>query len=146
MTGGGSLDVFISHAWRFHDDWTRMGEVLSRVQRPVVRNFSIPWHDPALDPNSSLGGRLIRENLESQIKPVHGVLVLASVFASKSARGWLELELEFANAHGKPIFGVPAFGRQDVPGDFAALCHELVSWEPSEIVSAIQRRASASTL
>ena len=45
-------DLFITHAWRYHDDWTRVGEMfdksprrhLAEFQRSLVRPCAGPQH------------------------------------------------------------------------------------------------------
>ena len=67
-------DLFITHAWRYHDDWTRVGEMLDKFLGDFWRNFSVPWYDPALDPNTEVGKRLVHRWLEQQIVPTCGVI------------------------------------------------------------------------
>ena len=130
-------DLFITHAWRYHEDWSRVADMLDNLSGLSWRNFSVPWHDPAMDPNSQVGGTFIRDFLESQIIPVHGVILLAGVYAVKSARRWLDLELEMARKHGKPIVGIPPMGENTVPDNVAALCDRTAGWDASAIISAL---------
>lgn len=127
-------DLFITHAWRYHEDWTKLSEMLDRLPGLTWRNFSLPWHDPAMDPNSEVGGKFIRSFLENQIVPVHGVILLAGVYAVKSARRWLDMEVEMARKHNKPIIGVPAIGETAVPDDVQALCDRSVAWDASALI------------
>ena len=81
-------DLFITHAWRYHDDWTRVGEMFDKLLGDSWRNFSVPWYDPALDPNTEVGKRLVHRWLEQQIVPTCGVILLSSVYENKSAQKW----------------------------------------------------------
>src|SRR5262249_37199648 len=117
----GIYDIFITHAWRYHDDWTRMGDLLDGFLGSSWRNFSVPWYDPALDPNTEVGHRLIHQWLEQQIVPTCGIVLLSSVYDNKSARRWVELEVELARKHQKPIVGVPTFGQETMSPAAAAL-------------------------
>jgi hypothetical protein len=130
-------DIFITHAWRYHEDWTAAAEALDAVPGLKWRNFSVPWHDPAMSPNTEVGGKFIRNWLESQIVPVHAVLLLSGVYAVASNRRWLELELQFARAHRKPVIAIPAVGQTDVGPDVRALCDVTVAWNGGDIVRAI---------
>jgi hypothetical protein len=132
-----SYDLFITHAWRYHEDWTRLAELLDRMPGLAWRNFSLPWHDPAMDPNSAVGGKFIRDFLETQIIPVHAVILLSGVYAIRSARRWLELEVEFARRHAKPVIGVPALGAPEVPPEVKSLCDATVGWDAAAIVAAL---------
>jgi len=137
MIAGKMYDLFITHAWRYHEDWSRLSEMLDRQPGLAWRNFSLPWHDPAMDPNSAVGGKFIRDFLETQIIPVHGVILLSGVYVVKSARRWLDLEVEMARKHKKPIIGVPALDATAVPDEVRALCDASVGWDAVAIVGAL---------
>lgn len=137
MTTRNIYDLFITHAWRYHDDWTRLSAMLDQLPGLAWRNFSLPWHDPAMDPNSEVGGRFIRDFLETQIIPAHGVILLSGVYAIKSARRWLDFEVELARRHAKPVIGVPALDTATVPGEVAALCDATVEWDAAAIIAAL---------
>ncbi len=130
-------DIFITHAWRYHEDWSRISEMLDKHPGISWRNFSLPWHDPAMDPNSEVGGKFIRDFLETQIIPVRGVVFLSGVYAVKSARRWLDLELEMARKHNKPVIGVPALDATEVAPDLQALCDRCVHWDAAAVIAAL---------
>ena len=132
-----SYDLFLTHAWRFHDDWTRFSEFMDKAPGLTWRNFSLPWHDPAMDPNTEVGGRFIRDFLESQIIPVHSVVLLAGVYEIKSARRWLDMEVEMARKHNKPIIGVPAIGKEIVPDEVSVLCDANSEWDVAQLIATI---------
>ncbi|MBI2358799.1 MAG: TIR domain-containing protein [Deltaproteobacteria bacterium] len=130
-------DLFITHAWRYHEDWTKICDMLNAVPGLAWRNFSLPWHDPAMDPNSEIGGKFIRDSLETQIIPAHGVIVLAGVYRVKSARRWLDLEVEMARTHNKPIIGMPPIGEALVSDEVKALCDATVGWDAAALIAAL---------
>jgi MTH538 TIR-like domain (DUF1863) len=132
-----TYDVFITHAWRYHDDWNRIAEVLNRVAGFKWRNFSVPWYDPAMDPNTAVGGQFVRNWLESQILPCHAVLFLDSVYAVRSARKWLDTEIEMARAAGKPIIALPAFGAAGVDAAVASKADAVMVWDGVAVARAI---------
>lgn len=135
-----TYDIFITHAWRYHEDWTRMGELLDAADWLEWRNFSLPWHDPALDANTELGGNMIRTSLEKQVIPVVAVILLSGVYASGSGRKWLDIELDYSRRHDKPVIAVPRFGESEVPSDVREAAHAVCGWDAREIISAIDRR------
>lgn len=130
-------DLFITHAWRFHADWRRATELLDGLDGFEWRNFSLPWHDPAIDPNTDVGGYALREFLEGQIIPVHGVVFLSGVYGIESARRWLDLELQLARKHRKAVVALPALGRTDVPEEVRALCDAFAPWDGVALLSAL---------
>jgi hypothetical protein len=137
MTSKKTYDLFITHAWRYHQDWTKICALLDNSPGLAWRNFSLPWHDPAMSPNSAVGGAFIRNCLETQIIPVQGVILLAGVYAIKSAQGWLDLEIEFARKHNKPIVAIPALEETVVPYEIGSLCDRSVDWHPEAIIGAL---------
>jgi hypothetical protein len=130
-------DIFITHAWRYHEDWSRLAEMLDSLPDLKWRNFSLPWHDPAMEANSEVGGKFIRDFLETQIIPACGVLFLSGVYAIKSARRWLDLELEMARKHNKPVIGIPPIGEAEVPSELKALCDGCATWNAKAVISAL---------
>ncbi|MGD9536745.1 MAG: TIR domain-containing protein [Alphaproteobacteria bacterium] len=139
MTYERTYDLFITHAWRYHDDWTRMGELLDAAPGLVWRNFSLPWHDPAMDANTEIGGRFIRQWLESQIVPANGIIFLAGVYEVNSTRKWLDLELELAHKHGKPSIAVPKSSGGEIPPDVAERVSATCPWDAVTIIATLDR-------
>ena len=137
MTSKKTYDLFVTHAWRYHHDWTKICELLDNSPGLAWRNFSLPWHDPAMNPNSPVGGAFIRNFLETQIIPVHGVVFLSGVYAIKSAQGWLELEIELARKHNKPVIAIPALGETAVADEIRALCDKTAGWHADELIAAL---------
>lgn len=134
-----SYDIFLTHAWRFHDDWKKFSELLDGTSGVAWRNFSLPWHDPAMNPNTEVGGRFIRNFLESQIIPVHSVVLLSGVYKINSARRWFDMEVEMARKHNKPLIGIPVLGESIVPDEVSVLCDECCDWDAVQLLAAIDR-------
>jgi hypothetical protein len=140
----GMYDLFITHAWRYHDDWKRMVDLLNTNGIRSWRNFSLPWYDPALDARTEDGGRIVRWNLESQIIPSHAIILLTSVYEQPGSRKWLDFEIEMGRKHGKPIIAVPAWGQTQVPAEVGKLADAVVGWDLGALLAAIQQaRTSA---
>jgi hypothetical protein len=139
MINTNCYDLFLTHAWRFHDDWTKFSEFLDKAPGVKWRNFSLPWHDPAMNPNSKIGGQFIRDNLEAQIIPVHAVVLLAGVYSIASARRWFDLEVEIAIKHNKPMVGIGAFGETSIPDEVSDLCDICCSWDAEQVFKSIDQ-------
>ena len=69
--------------------------------------------------------------------PVQGVIFLAGVYAIKSAQGWLDLEIELARKHNKPIIAIPAFGETAVAGEILSLCDRSAHWDATDLIAAL---------
>lgn len=130
-------DLFITHAWRYHDDWTRVGEMFDKLLGNSWRNFSVPWYDPALDPNTEVGKRLVHRWLEQQIVPTCGVIILSSVYENKSAQKWSVLEVELARKYQKLVVGLPTFGAAHMAPEAAALVDVQCPWDAKQIIAAL---------
>jgi hypothetical protein len=138
MVNTRTVDIFITHAWRYHQDWKHLVDLLNAHGARGWRNFSLPWYDPALDPRTEKGGQAVRWNLESQIIPVHGVVLLASVLSEPGTRKWLDYELEMARKHDKPIIAVPPWGESAVSLEVSECADAVVGWEAPALLAAIE--------
>ena len=86
----------------------------------------------------AVNGQFIRDFLETQIIPVDGVILLAGVYKIKSARHWVNLEVEMARKHKKPIIGVPAIGETIVTDEVKPLCDATVGWDAAGVIAALE--------
>lgn len=137
-------NVFVTHAWRYHADWTKALEMLETDPSVAWRNFSIPWHDPAFDANTPLGKARLHEWLESQIRPADVILFLDGVYTAKSTRRWLALEIEIGRQLGKLILALPDMHEGTVRDEVAALCDDVISWDTKALAGAIKKHRSVS--
>jgi hypothetical protein len=144
MVNRKTLDLFITHAWRYHDDWKRAVDMLNAYGLHRWRNFSLPWYDPALDPRTEKGGQIVRWNLESQIIPAHAVILLTSVLEEPGCRKWLDFELEMSRKHNKPVFALPAWGKADVAAEIRERVQEVVAWDAAALIAAVESHRNAS--
>jgi hypothetical protein len=133
-----TVDIFITHAWRYHRDWKCLVDLFNAHGARGWRNFSLPWYDPALDPRTEKGGQTVRWNLEAQIIPVHAVFLLAGVLSEPGTRKWLDFELEMARKHHKPIIAVPPWGETSVPSEVSDLADAVVGWDASALWAAVR--------
>jgi hypothetical protein len=138
-----TYDVFITHSWRFHDDWKRIGALLDGVDGFKWRNFSVPWYDPAMDPNTTVGDKFVHDWLESQIIPCHVFIFLESVYAINSARNWVKEEVELARTHGLPVIGLPTFGAADLGDPLKEMVDCVSQWDAASIVEKIKEVAAS---
>lgn len=135
-------DLFISHAWRYHDDWNRLSGMLDAYDPYAWRNFSLPWFDPALNPATDSGGETLRWGLESQIIPVHAMILLSSVFGQQGSRKWIDFEIEMARKHSKPIIALPAWGEASVPSEVAQVAQAVAVWDVEKLLAMVDSVAA----
>ncbi len=127
---------FISHAWRYHDDYIRLEQMLRGAPNFLFRNSSVPRTDPFLGIQST---PQLTNALDEQIRVANIVLILGGMYAAHS--GWIEMEINIAKSYRKPIIGVVPWGQERVPLTVQLAASETVRWNTDSIVSAIRRHA-----
>lgn len=132
-----TYDLFISHSWKYGDDYNRIVNLLKNAANFKWRNYSCPEHDPAIDPNTDFGKRKLFEALDRQIRPVNSVLILSGLYVSYSE--WIQKEINIAVNYNKPIIGVIPWGSTNVPTAVQNVAKEIVGWQTTSIVDAIRR-------
>jgi hypothetical protein len=131
-----TYNIFISHAWRYSEDYYRLVEMLKNAPYFSWKNYSVPQHDPVLDPEDEADRRKLLEELEDQIRPVHVVIVISGIYVSH--RYWIQKEIEIALRYGKPIVGVKPWGQQRTPQLIQEVACELVGWNTPSIIRAVR--------
>src|SRR5437016_5838115 len=84
--------------------------------------------------SSSLASARLLMSLSSLEKAL-----LAGVYAIKSAQGWLDLEIEFARKHNKPVIAIPPAGEKAVSNDILSFCDGRAGWCAEEIIAALDQ-------
>jgi len=79
-----TYDLFLSHSWRYNDDYYRLEKMLKEALFFKWRNYSVPKHDPLIDPNTYVGKAKLTELLDRQVKPVNCVLILGGMYDAHS--------------------------------------------------------------
>jgi len=134
-----TYDIFISHAWRYSDDYNRLVKLLNEAPRFKWRNYSDPRHDPVIDPNTDVGRRKMKKELDEQIRPVNCVIVISGMYVAY--RYWIQTEIDIATSYGKPIIGIRPQGQERTPQAVQDVADEMVGWNTDSIVSAVRRHA-----
>jgi hypothetical protein len=134
-----TYDLFISHAWFYSKGYNRVVKLLDEADNFSWRNYSVPEHDPVIDPNTEVGKRKLTSELDQQVRPVNCFLVIAGMYASY--KYWIQKEVEIARSYGKPIIGLIPWGQQRTPLYIQEVAAEMVGWNTSSIVSAIRKHS-----
>jgi len=134
-----TYNIFISHAWKYSDDYNRLVKLLDESLWFLWRNYSDPSHDPIIDPNTNLGKEKLKKELDEQIRPVNCVIVISGMYVAY--RYWIQTEIDIAISYGKPIIGVKPWGQQRIPKEVQDVAVEMVGWNAESIISAIRRHS-----
>lgn len=126
------LQVFISHAWNYSDDYRRVVQFLNDAPNFRWENLSVAEHDPVTS-------KELEYELRNQMRPADVFLIIAGMYASR--REWIDFELTFARRIGRPIIGIQKWASERTPIAIQNAAVEIVGWNSASIVSAIRRHA-----
>jgi Thoeris protein ThsB, TIR-like domain len=133
-----SYRLFISHAWAYSERYTSLIRLLDEAPRFTYHNYSVPRHDPAIDPNTPVGQSKLTDALRNQIRPSNNFLLLAGMYVDY--RFWIQKEIDIAKAFGKRIIGIRRRGQQRTPTSVDEVSDVVVNWNTASIVDAIRGR------
>ena len=128
---------FISHAWKYHDEYLRLETMLKTAPKFTFRNASVPrTHSIPLPITKAK----LQEALDEQIRISNVVLILSGMYAAHSE--WVNTEIAIAAKYQKPIIGVIPWGQKITPRAVQNVAKEMVRWQTQSIVQAIRNHAA----
>lgn len=133
-----TYDLFISHAWKYGDEYDNLVNLLNSAPYFYYRNYSAPEHKPLknLDSSDVNTKSEITSAIQRKISPVNVVLVISGMYANN--REWMEKEIEIAQSYGKPIIAVKPWGNKVIPTYISNVSDTIVGWNTDSIVNAIR--------
>ena len=131
-----TYNLFISHSWRYSENYDRLVSMLDEAPEFEWKDFSVPREAPIPDIRTVED---FRDELRDQIRPVHCVLILAGVYSSYSDS--IQREIDIADEMQKPIVAVRLWGSERASESAQRAAAEIVNWNSSSIVSAIRNNA-----
>ena len=130
--------IFVSHAWRYSDDYGQGVGWLDEAQKEGLftwSNYSVPSHDPLIDPDKPAGKALLKEGLKKQIMPASKIIVISGMYAAYS--DWIDYEIDTSVAMGKYIIGLKPWGQERIPVKIQNNVDTLVGWNKNSLISAV---------
>lgn len=133
-----TYNIFISHAWRYSEHYKKVVQWINEAQdegKLNWKNYSVPKHNPLLDPDDDNDKQKLKNELDEQIRPVSLVIVLAGMYATYS--DWIDYEINTAVSYGKYIIGVKPWRQARIPSVVSENSKVLVGWNKDSIINAI---------
>lgn len=134
MTRAMEYTLFVSHSWRYSDDYEKLMALLAEAPDFAHRDVSVPKDDPI---HNAQTPELLQSALRARIAQCDVVIFIAGKYANYS--DWIESELAITKGElGKPLLAVIPWGAVQVPSMIRDSCDLTVAWNTDEIVGAIR--------
>ncbi|MFV0347101.1 MAG: TIR domain-containing protein [Halodesulfovibrio sp.] len=124
--------LFISHAWRYDDDYRTIVNWLDGASNFEWENYSVPSHD-GCEETSTAG---LKRCLTRQINPTQCIIIIAGMYAAYSE--WIDYEIDEAVRLNKIIIGVRPRGNERIPLKITNNARQIVNWNSASLISAIR--------
>lgn len=134
-----TYDIFISHAWKYGEDYDRLVRLLNNANNFSFRNYSAPSEKPLQNLNLSPAhtSQEILSAIERKIAPVNAVLVISGMYYNH--REWMQKEIEIAQRYNKPIIAIRPWSMlSPTPKAISDASKTVVHWNTQSIVDAIR--------
>src|SRR5262245_17033634 len=135
----GTYDLFLTHAWRYTDEWQGLVALLDEKLPHKWRNWSLPWYDTSIEKLTPEGHAELIRLLKGQIAWASAIVVVPETVSTTEGRMWLDTQLEIARAHEKPVIGVLPTDGRPFPSELAARVSTVVPRDANEITQAVER-------
>lgn len=134
-----TYNIFISHAWKYSDDYNKVVEWLDEEKENNKnfnwKSYSVPEHDPLIDPDKPAGKKQLQEMLKGQIRPCSIVIVISGMYVAHS--DWIDFEIDTAVDYDKYIIGLKPWGQERVPKKVSDNADVMVGWNKKSLIDAI---------
>lgn len=132
-----TYDLFISHAWKYGDDYNRLIDLLYQAPNFRFRNYSAPENKPLhIGGDEVSNATEIQLAIQRKIAPVNCVLVISGMYYNN--RKWMQHEIDTARRMHKPIIAIYPWGNSRIPYEISDAADCFVHWNTDGIVSAIR--------
>ncbi|WP_346893547.1 TIR domain-containing protein [Clostridium sp. UBA871] len=130
--------LFISHAWKYGDDYDRLVKLLDAANNFSYYNYSAPKEKPLFPPGTPLTNPAIANKITDKIKPSQITIVISGMYTAYS--DWMKYEIDESKRMKKPILAINPYGQSQgpTPKYVTDNADKIVNWSTSSIVSAIR--------
>ena len=137
-----TYNIFISHAWqysdRYYDTIRLLDNAASKYSDFDYVDYSVPKHDPLIDPNTEIGNRKLTQLLRNQIAKASSIIVPAGMYVNN--RYWIQKEIDIAVTgfqSPKRIIAIRRRGQQRTPQELIELADRTVKWSSTSLAKAV---------
>lgn len=129
--------IFVSHAWKYGAEYSRLVQLLDEARNFAYYNYSAPKERPLELYRPFATPSEIKRAITNKIRNAQVVLVLGGMYATYHE--WMRYEVDEALRMGKPLIVIRPWGQVYVPQYLQQNATEVVGWNTDSIVSAIRR-------
>ena len=129
-------NLFVSHSWRYSDQYGRLVSLLRGRSYFQLRNYSVPKDDPIHGRGTDAQ---LRQAIKQKMSPCGVVLILAGVYSTYSK--WIDKEIDLAKKgflFRKPIIAVEPWGSERTSRTVKGAADRIVRWNTESVVRAIR--------
>lgn len=131
--------IFISRAWKYGDEYSRIVSMLDNAPYFSYYNYSAPQEKPLQLSSACATDAEIGRAITAKIKNAQVVLVIGGMY--NLYHKWMQYEADEALRMGKPIIAIMPRGGVYMPVELQAKATTQVGWSSVSIVNAIRTLA-----
>lgn len=130
--------IFISHAWKYGDDYNRLTALLDTAKNFSYYNYSVPKEKPLFPQGTPLNNKKIADKITDKISPSQITIVISGMYVAY--RDWIQYEIDESKRMEKPIIGLNPYGQalSKTPKYVSDNADIIVNWSTDSIVSSIR--------
>lgn len=128
--------LFISHAWKYGDDYNRLINLLNNANNFSYFNYSAPVEKPLFPVGTPKTNSEIGTLISNKIRPSQITIVISGMYGAYS--DWMQYEIDESVRMKKPILGIYPWGQSKAPTYVTLNADKMVNWNTDSIVSAIR--------
>ena len=129
--------IFISHAWKYGEEYMRLVQLLDQAPYFHYYNYSAPKERPLELTSEWASKSEIQRAISNKIGKSQIELVLGGMYADY--HDWMQYEVDEAKRMGKPILLIKPWGQTMIPRYLQDVADDIVGWNTDSIVSAFRR-------
>lgn len=134
-------DIFISHAWKYDEHYYGIESFLDKAHNDLTcnftyRNYSVPKHDPLVDPNSIIGHKKLISLLDEQIRQCSVFIVVAAMYSKH--RHWIQVEIEIAKKYNKKILAIKPWGQERIRNEQVVSSNPITGSSVNQALPALE--------